>query len=416
MKLSSFGERFARESGITELMQDIDDALASRPDMLFMGGGNPADIPAAEAVYLECLQRVLADPARRHAVLGVYQVPRGDLEFRTALASALRAEYGWDISAANIAIANGSQAAFFLLFNLFAGPRDDGSRLHIQLPLVPEYIGYTEVGIAGPIFHAERPAIEELPDQLFKYHVDFPQLSISPAAGALCVSRPTNPTGNMLSSEELMALEALAARNNIPLIVDGAYGTPFPQMIFGAAEPVWTPNIVLLLSLSKIGLPGLRTGIVIAREDLIDVFTRANTTFNLATGSLGPAVGAELLRHGDLFRVSREIIRPFYQGKAERALDALRGGLAGLPCRIHKPEGAMFLWLWTPGIPGGSTALYQRLKERGVLVVPGAQFFPGLDGAWAHKDECIRISYARDDASVAMGMRLIADEVRRTYG
>ena len=124
----------------------------------------------------------------------------------------------------------------------------------------------------------------------------------------------------------------------------------------------------------------------------------------------------ELLRDGELFRVSREIIRPFYQSKAERALDALRGGLAGLPCRIHKPEGAMFLWLWTPGIPGGSTALYQRLKQRGVLVVPGAQFFPGLQGEWAHRDECLRISYARDEAAVAAGMRLIVDEVRRSYG
>ena len=67
------------------------------------------------------------------------------------------------------------------------------------------------------------------------------------------------------------------------------------------------------------------------------------------------------------------------------------------------------------GLPGGSQALYERLKQRGVLVVPGHNFFPGLAEPWSHREECIRVSYAQDAEIVARGIAIIADEVRRSY-
>ena len=65
-------------------------------------------------------------------------------------------------------------------------------------------------------------------------------------------------------------------------------------------------------------------------------------------------------------------------------MDRLRAGLEDYPIRIHKPEGAFFLWLWMPGLPMTNAALYKRLKARGVIVVSGHYFFPGLeDDDWA---------------------------------
>lgn len=87
----------------------------------------------------------------------------------------------------------------------------------------------------------------------------------------------------------------------------------------------------------------------------------------------------------------------------------------GLPYRIHKPEGAFFLWLWLEGLPVSSQVLYQRLKKLGVLVVPGHYCFFGLEDPWPHRDECIRVSYVQDEASVRRGVAIIADEVRRIY-
>ena len=55
--------------------------------------------------------------------------------------------------------------------------------------------------------------------------------------------------------------------------------------------------------------------------------------------------------------------------------------------------------------------LYRRLKKRGVLIVPGHYFFPGLEDDWEHKQQCIRISYAQDIDKVAAGLKIIADEI-----
>jgi valine--pyruvate aminotransferase len=60
------------------------------------------------------------------------------------LAQMLRDELGWEIEPQNIALTNGSQSAFFYLFNLFAGRRADGTTRKVLFPLTPEYIGYAD--------------------------------------------------------------------------------------------------------------------------------------------------------------------------------------------------------------------------------------------------------------------------------
>ena len=61
--------------------------------------------------------------------------------------------------------------------------------------------------------------------------------------------------------------------------------------------------------------------------------------------------------------------------------------------------------------------LYERLKQRNTLVVPGSYFFPGLENEyWQHKHQCIRVTYAQDDAVVHEGLKTIADEARMLYG
>lgn len=89
--------------------------------------------------------------------------------------------------------------------------------------------------------------------------------------------------------------------------------------------------------------------------------------------------------------------------------------LRGLDFHIHKPEGAFFLWLWLRGIKIDSDTLYERLKERGVLIVPGHYFFPGLSGDWVHKNECIRVTYSQSEDTVRRGIEIIAEEIRKGY-
>ncbi len=215
------------------------------------------------------------------AAMTNYDGPKGKDSFTQALADLLNRRYGWNISANNISLTNGSQSAFFALFNLFAGKQNDGSNKKVLLPLAPEYIGYSDAGIDEDIFISYQPEIELLNQRQFKYHVDFEQVQIDDSIAAICVSRPTNPTGNVLTDQEVAKLDQLARDNNIPLILDNAYGTPFPNIIFEDVSPFYNDNTILCMSLSKLGLPGVRCGIIIANQAITQTLSNINGIINL---------------------------------------------------------------------------------------------------------------------------------------
>ena len=417
MDVSAYGRRLLGDSGTRSLMDDLGAIAAAGGTIMNLGGGSPSLIPAAEATFRRHMESLLRREGAFERAIGLYGGPEGDRDFAGALAGLLQREVGWQVTARNIALTNGSQSAFLPLFNLLAGPMGDGRPARrILLPLSPEYIGYADLGFAPGLFTARRSTIHELDDKLFKYGVDFDGLDEVEDIGAICVSRPTNPTGNVITDEEVARLGAVARARGVPLILDTAYGAPFPGIVFGESTPVWDEHTVVCMSLSKLGLPGFRTGIVIANDEIIEALSAATAIYCLSPGRLGPALATELIQSGALLPLARDVIRPHYAGRAARAVDRLRAGLRDYPIRIHKPEGAFFLWLWMPGLPIGNAALYERLKQRNVIVVSGHYFFPGReDDDWPHKRECIRISYADDWERTECGLDIIVEEVRRAY-
>ena len=229
------------------------------------------------------------------------------------------------------------------------------------------------------------------------------------------MSRPTNPSGNVLSVAELGHLDALARARGVPLVLDAAYGLPFPGLQFADTDAYWNENVILCLSLSKLGLPGARTGIVVADPAVIDALTAFNATAALAPAGTAATIVEPLMANGELGRLCREVIRPYYEARCREAIDRLRTACRDLPLVIHRPEGAFFLWVWFPDLPVTSVELYRRLKERGVYVISGHHFFPGLEADWPHRNECLRINYSQAPDSVAAGIEILADELRRAY-
>jgi len=394
-------------------MDDLGEAMAGEEPAMMLGGGNPAHIPAVLRLLRERLHSIADQPRELRRMLADYPGPAGETRFRESVARLLSNEYGWRLGAGNIALTAGSQGGFFQLFNLLAGEFDDGTMRRVLLPLTPEYAGYADLGMTEGFFVSRCPVIEYLDDRLFKYHVDFGSLEAGPGVAAICVSRPTNPTGNVLTDDEMARLAALARDAGVPLIVDNAYGMPFPQIVFGDVVPYWDDNMILCMSLSKIGLPGVRTGIVIASEEILDALASLNAVLNLAVGSVGPVLMRELFDSGEIIRLSREVIRPYYRERAAEALAWTRAALSGCDYRIHRPEGALFLWLWFPSLAISCDELYRRLKARGVYVLPGHHFFPGLRDDWPHRRQCIRITYSQERESVRRGIGILGEEVRR---
>lgn len=414
MPYSIFGNKFTQHSGITELMDDLNAGVQGGDDILMLGGGNPASIPAIQDRLNELMQQLL-DEGQLFNTLANYDGPQGKNTFIDALAELFNDLYDWNLSGENIMLTNGSQNAFFYLFNLLGGNFSEGKKKKILFPLAPEYIGYGDASVSEDAFVAVRPRINELEDGLFKYNVDFDALEIGADIGALCVSRPTNPTGNVLTDEEIIRLDQLARANNVPLIIDNAYGTPFPNIIFEEVTPFWNSNTILCLSLSKFGLPGARCGIVIANPTIIKAMSNLSGIMALSPGGIGPEIALPLVKTKEILTLSNEVIKPFYYQKSQQAIQLLQEKVTTDNMKIHKPEGALFLWLWFKDLPISSNELYKRLKAKGLLIVSGHYFFPGLDQDWPHTQQCIRVNYAQDDDVVRRGIAILADEINALY-
>ena len=154
--------------------------------------------------------------------------------------------------------------------------------------------------------------------RIFKYRIDFGAvertLETTPIA-AIAVSRPTNPTGNVLTDEEVQRLAAFAETYEIPLILDNAYGAPFPGVIFTAAKPFWKPHVIMTLSLSKLGLPGTRTAVVIGTEQIASAMTSMTAIAGLANGNIGQQLVLPLVESGEILELGPKYLRPFYAEK-----------------------------------------------------------------------------------------------------
>ena len=75
MELSVFGRKFARNSGIVNLMDDLGSALLENPDMIMMGGGNPAYIPEIEIALQKRLKTLSDSTDNVRKLVGIRSPP-----------------------------------------------------------------------------------------------------------------------------------------------------------------------------------------------------------------------------------------------------------------------------------------------------------------------------------------------------
>ena len=161
---------------------------------------------------------------------------------------------------------------------------------------------------------------------------------------AMAVSRPTNPSGNMITTDELRQLEALAERYGIYLIIDNAYGLPFPGIVYGPEELLWSPRAIHTFSLSKLGLPGVRTGIVVGPPEIIQAVEAMTAITGLANGNVGQQLALKMMESGEILQLGPKYLRPFYESRSQTAQAAMREHLdaTGVNWAMHANEGPSF--------------------------------------------------------------------------
>lgn len=416
--LTQFGAHMSKLTGVRAIMKDIIETLRAGAGQQFinLSAGNPLILPEVEQLWRDCTAQLLASPEYGEVVCR-YGSSQGYAPLIEAVVEDFNRRFGLNLSERNILVTPGSQSLYFYAANAFGGYTTHGELKQIVLPLSPDYTGYGGVTLVPEALIAYKPTLDiDAAAHKFKYRPDFSKLSITENTGCVIFSRPCNPTGNVLTDDEVKKIAALAAPYDVPVFIDSAYGPPFPALNFTEMTPIFGKNIVHCMSLSKAGLPGERIGIAIGDEQVIQVLESFQTNACLHASRYGQAIAARAITSGALAEISTSVIRPFYQNKFSVLESTLNEAMPkDLPWFLHRGEGAIFAWLWLPDLPMTDWEFYQELKRVGVIVVPGSTFFPGLEEEWEHKQECVRISLTGSDEEIATGMQRLAKVVQQVY-
>ena len=191
----------------------------------------------------------------------------------------------------NILQGNGSDELIYYLITTFGGP--------VLYP-VPTFSMY------GIIAHAiDEKRIPVPLDHVFDLDLNRILLKIRKNKPKLIfLSSPNNPTGNCFSAGRILKIIEAAANTSI-VVVDEAYH-PF------AGDRGFIPmlqdyeHLLIMRTLSKVGLAGLRVGFLIAREDIIQEVNKVRLPFNL--NSLSQAIALDALKNKKVLRRNIQLI------------------------------------------------------------------------------------------------------------
>jgi histidinol-phosphate aminotransferase len=204
------------------------------------------------------------------------------------------------------------------------------------------------------------------------------------------IAYPNNPTGNLFDRGVLQrVIEAAPGL----VVVDEAY-----HAFAGVTALDWLeryPHLLVMRTLSKLGLAGLRLGALMGAPGWIDELEKVRLPYNVNV--LTQAVTATLLRHGDVLMAQADAIR--------REREELVRALAAVPGVSVYPSQANFLLFRV----AGAGDVFQRLKDQGVLIKK-------LSGSHRLLADCLRVTVGTPDenrAFLAALTRSLAQSPRR---
>lgn len=192
----------------------------------------------------------------------------------SALKAALAGFLGERLGPEWILHGNGSDELIFNLICVFKGP--------VIYP-VPTFSMY------GKIAQALGEKTVEIPLQK-NFALDTQAIikEVSKGPNLVFLSTPNNPTGNAFAPADILRI---AEKSRGLVVVDEAY-QPFSGQRTFIKEIKKRPNILVMKTLSKIGLAALRLGFLIARPEIIKEVDKVRLPFNVNSFSQAAAVGA----------------------------------------------------------------------------------------------------------------------------
>jgi len=340
------------------------------PDELLKDSPHPHPISFAGGVSdthlfpAEEFRKVLHAVLRRDGIAAMdYGERSGYAPLRATIAHVL-ASQGLNTRPENVLVTAGSQQALSLVAQLLLKPGDS------ILVESPTYSGALDLfralgfRIVGLPVDGQGMQVEKLEKLLQQHH---PKLIYT-------IPNFHNPTGTCLSGPRRRQLIVLADRYNVPILEDDFVGDLRYE---GRAQPALKAldpggRVVHVSTFSKMLMPGLRVGYLVADGPVYDGLVRLKRVNDLATSSL---IQRALEAYVTVGRYQAHLRRTcqIFRRRRDAMLAAVEQHLPGV--QVDPPQGGLFLWLQLPdGL--SADALLPLACEQGVDFVPGSSFYP----------------------------------------
>jgi GntR family transcriptional regulator / MocR family aminotransferase len=318
----------------------------------------------------EDFRKVLQTVMRRDGIAALdYGEPNGHAPLRETIAHIL-ASQGLQTRSENVLITAGSQQALSLISQLLLKP---GDVILVESPTYPgalDLFRSLDFKVVGIPVDGQGMQVEALEKLLQQHH---PKLIYT-------IPNFHNPTGTCLSSPRRRQLIILADRYNIPILEDDFVGDlryeGRTQPALKALDP--GGRVIYINTFSKILMPGLRVGFLVAEGPVYDCLVNFKRVNDLATSTLVQRALEAYVTVGRYQAHLRRSCQIFHK-RRDAMLSAIQ---RYLPAEIHldPPQGGLFIWLQLPENLS-SENLLPLAWEEGVVFAPGNGFFPdGLGG------------------------------------
>ncbi len=334
--------------------------VAAGQPLTLLSIGEP-DLPPPAKVVEQAIASLRAGRTR-------YTSGRGEVATLDAIAGHLSRRSGLEVTRNNVACTSGTQHALYAAIVTLV---EAGDEVLVPDPYYATYEGV--VAASGASF----VAVPTQPDNGFHLTAAALEAAITPRSRVLLINTPGNPTGAVLSADEIDAIGDVCERHDLWIVSDEVYAGLAFDVPF--ASPFDRPQLrhrsVSVASISKShALPGFRSGWAAGPEELIRRLTLVSETmlFGIQPFLCDAVVVALNEPHAEV-----ELLRSTFRQRAEAMVTAFEGSSA---VRVRLPEGGMFVMadVRSTGLTGEQFA-WRLLDEHGVVVMPGESF--GARGA-----------------------------------
>src|SRR5204863_8325640 len=325
-----------------------------------------------------------------------HYTPAGGIkEVREAVAAFVARMLKCEVDGSEVVLVPGSKNV--LLFTLLATV-EPGDEVIMPDPGYPAY--YSQVNFIGAV-----PRLVTLREETgFRMDLDELRSLISPKTRMIIINTPHNPTGGVLTEEDIKTVCEIALEHDLMVVSDEIYS----QLVYGfnhvspMSQPGMRERTVLMDGLSKsYAMTGWRLGYAVAPKELAAKLDTLMINSSSCAAAFTQIAAIEALGSPESEHAVRRMVKVF-----EHRRDLVVDGMKDIPgIRCARPQGSFYVFPNIEGTGFDEHELASRLlDEAGVAVLPGTAFGPAGKGF-------IRLAYTQSEDELTLGLRRIKEFV-----